>query len=102
MSIKFNFFKIFSKKFKTLFKSLYKHKLDYNLNELIKKGLNLEIIYDIGAYKGEWSKGISKKSLKNKKFYLFEANVSNEKYLIDTKFDYFLGVLSDTKKELKF
>ena len=102
MSIKFNFFKIFSKKFKTLFKSLYKHKLDYNLNELIKTGLNLEIIYDIGAYKGEWSKGISKKSLKNKKFYLFEANVSNEKYLIDTKFDYFLGVLSDTKKELKF
>ena len=102
MNIKFNLFRFFPRKFERIFKSLYKHKLDYNLNHLQKKGLNLNIVYDIGAYKGEWSKNLSKKSLKDKKFYLFEANETNEKFLIKSNFKYFLGVLSDSKKEIKF
>lgn len=102
MNFKFNFFKFFPKKFERLFNSLYKHKLDYNLNKLIKKGLNLEVIYDIGAFKGEWSKNLSKRSLKNKKFYLFEANESNKKFLISSKFEYFIGILSDSNKEVNF
>ena len=102
MNIKFNFFQFFPRRFKTIFQSLYKHKLDYNLSELIKKGLDLEIIYDIGAYRGEWSKSRNKTSLKNKKFYLFEANDVNKEFLINSKFEYFLGVLSSTKKEVNF
>ena len=86
MNLKFYFFKFFPKKFEKFFKSLYKNKLDHNLSELIKKGLNLEIVYDIGAYRGEWSKNLNKKSLKNKKFYLFEANEVNEKFLVNSKF----------------
>lgn len=102
MNLKFYFFKFFPKKFEKFFKSLYKNKLDHNLSELIKKGLNLEIVYDIGAYRGEWSKNLNKKSLKNKKFYLFEANEVNEKFLVNSKFDFFIGVLSDSKKEINF
>jgi len=102
MNIKFNFFQFFPRRFKTIFQSLYKHKLDYNLSVLIKKGLDLEIIYDIGAYRGEWSKSLNKTSLKNKKFYLFEANDVNKEFLINSKFEYFLGVLSSSKKEVNF
>ena len=102
MKIKFNLFKFFPNLYGRLFRSLYKNKLDYNLNELLKKGLSIEIIYDVGAYKGEWSKHYSNTSLKNKKFYLFEANNNNKRFLINTKFDYFIGVLSNEKKKLKF
>ena len=102
MTTKFKFLRLFSKQFKKIFKSLYKNRLDYNLNELKKKGLDLEIIYDIGAYHGEWSKAFNKTSLENKKFYLFEANETNEKFLIDSKFEYFIGILSSSKKEVNF
>ena len=80
MNKKFNFFKLFPRIYTRLFKSLYKNRLDYNLSELLKNGLSIETIYDIGAYKGEWSTYYNKTSLKNKKFYLFEANQSNEKF----------------------
>ena len=50
MKIKFELFKLFPKIFTRFFKSLYKHKLDYNLSELINNGLNIDVIYDIGAY----------------------------------------------------
>jgi len=102
MNKKFNFFKLFPRIYTRLFKSLYKNRLDYNLSELLKNGLSIETIYDIGAYKGEWSTYYNKTSLKNKKFYLFEANQSNEKFLSNTKFNYYIDVLSDSKKKLKF
>ena len=102
MNLKFKFFKTFPKIFTRFFKSLYKHKLDYNLSELIYKGLNISVIYDIGAYHGEWSKNLSKTSLKKKDFILFEANQSNSEYLKKSKFKYFIGVLSNEKKEINF
>ena len=74
MKLKFEFFKTFPKIFTRFFKSLYKHKLDYNLSELISKGLDINVIYDIGAYHGEWSESLSKTSLKKRNFILFEAN----------------------------
>ena len=45
---------------------------------------------------------MSLKSLNNKEFILFEANKTNEKYLKDTSFKYFIEVLSDEKKKIKF
>ena len=102
MNIKFKIFKLFFKILTRFFKSFYKHKLDYNLTELIKKGLKLDVIYDIGAYRAEWSKNLSQSSLKNKSFLLFEANQANEVYLKKSNFDYYIGVLSNEKKKVNF
>ena len=102
MRFKFNFFNTFPKIFTRFFKSLYKHKLDYHLSQLISHGLKIDVVYDIGAYQGEWSKNFSKTSLKNKKFFLFEANKAHEEYLDKSNFKYFIGVLSDKKKEINF
>ena len=102
MKLKFEFFKTFPKIFTRFFKSLYKHKLDYNLSELISKGLDINVIYDIGAYHGEWSKSLSKTSLKKSDFILFEANQTNSEYLNKLKFKYFIGVLSNEKKKVNF
>ena len=102
MKIKFKFFKLFPRIFTRFFKSLYKHKLDYNLSELVKKGLKIDVIYDIGAFRGEWSKNLNQSTLKNKDFLLFEANQANEEYLKKSNFYYYIGVLSDEKKKVNF
>ena len=102
MKIKFKFLKLFPRIFTRFFKSLYKHKLDYNLIELSKKGLKIDVIYDIGAYRAEWSKNLSQSSLQNKDFILFEANQANEEYLKKSNFDYYIGVLSNEKKNVNF
>jgi len=68
----------------------------------MNRGLKIDVIYDIGAFRGEWSNFLSRTSLKNKKFYLFEANKENEKYLEKLSFKYFFGVLSDKKKDVNF
>ena len=77
----YRIFKFFFKKYSRLFSSFYKHKLNSNLIDLIKKGVEIKTVYDIGAYKGDYSNFLNKTSLKGKDFYLFEANEENEKYL---------------------
>ena len=45
-----------------------------------------QVIFDIGCYKGYFTKGIignDKKNLKNKKFYLFDGNPNSKKFLKD-------------------
>ena len=64
--------------------------------------IEINTIYDIGAYRGQWTEQLYKSSLKNKKFYLFEANNENEKYLKQYKHEYFIETLSDETKEVKF
>ena len=59
-------------------------------------------MYDVGAFQGDWTKLLKKTSLKKSKFYLFEANVENEKYLKNSGHEYFINVLSDKNKEVKF
>tara|TARA_B100000795_G_scaffold239786_1_gene201625 strand:- start:69 stop:701 length:633 start_codon:yes stop_codon:yes gene_type:complete len=68
----------------------------------MKKNVKIENIYDIGAYRGKWSTFLSNTSLKNKKFFLFEANIENNIYLKKLNFKYFISVLSDKIKEVKF
>ena len=98
----FKLFKFFPKKYNRLFNSLYKHRLNNNLIDLIKKKIKIQNIYDIGAYKGEWSIFLNNTSLKNKNFFLFEANIENEIYLKKLNFKYFISVLSDKIKEVEF
>ncbi len=106
MKLKHLFFysliKFFNKKYQRVFNSFYRQKLNSILINLQKKHLQINNIYDIGAYKGEWSNNLSKTSLKNKNFYLFESNYENEKYLKKSNHKYFIETLSDKIKEVKF
>ena len=94
--------KFFEKKFKKLFNSFYKQKLNSIILDLKSNKIDLEVVYDIGAFKGEWTNLVSKTSLKNSKFYLFEANIENEEFLKKTNHNYYLEVLSNEIKEVKF
>lgn len=98
----YGLFKTFSRKFLKLFNRFYSHKLNYNLLYLLKKNLKIEVIYDIGAFRGEWSSYLSKTSLNNKQFILFEANKENEEHLKNKEFRYFIELLSSEEKDLKF
>ena len=110
MKIRFNlkfiiFFKIilfFQKKYQKIFNSIYKQKLNSIILHLIKKGILINNVYDIGAYKGEWTKMMCKTSLKKSNFFLFEANSENEAFLKDTKYKYFINILSDKNKKVSF
>ena len=100
--LKYRLFKLIFKNYTKFLQILYKHKLNSNLIKLIKKEVEIKTVYDIGAHRGDFSNFLSKTSLKGKDFYLFEANEKNEKYLNKFDFKYFIDVLSDRKKEVKF
>ena len=51
------------------------------------------VVYDIGAYRGAWSKAACE-ILPSAEFFLFEANADNESYLAGTGYQYFIGALS--------
>ena len=89
LKLLYKLFKIFPRKFVKFFNRLYEHRLNFNILDLMNRGLKIDVIYDIGAFRGEWSNFLSRTSLKNKKFYLFEANKENEKYLEKLSFKYF-------------
>ena len=72
--LKYYFYKSFQRYYIKFFNKAFDHKLNYNLLELIKRGLKIDVIFDIGAHKGNWSKTLYETSLKGKNFYLFEAN----------------------------
>ena len=101
-TINFKIINYFKKKYKKLFNSLYKQKLNSIILHLLDNKIEINNVYDVGAYQGEWTKALKKTSLKNSKFFLFEANAENEKYLKNSDHKYFINVLSDKIKEVKF
>ena len=101
-TINFKIINYFKKKYEKLFNSLYKQKLNSIILHLLDNKIEINNVYDVGAYQGEWAKALKKTSLKNSKFYLFEANAENEKYLKNSDHKYFINVLSDKNKEVKF
>jgi len=84
------------------FFQIYRSRLNFTLNNLIDKGLEINVVYDIGAYHGNWSNNLRKTCLKNRIFYLFEANKKNESFLKNKKFQYFIGILSNKIKKVNF
>jgi FkbM family methyltransferase len=52
------------------------------------------VVYDVGAYRGAWSKAASE-VFSSAEFLLFEANADNEPYLAATGYQYFIAALSD-------
>ena len=101
-ALNFKIIKFFKKKYEKLFNSLYKQKLNSIILHLIDNKIEINNVYDVGAFQGEWTKVLKKTSLKNSKFYLFEANIENEIYLKNLGHEYFINVLSDKNKEVKF
>jgi len=80
--LKLSFFKIIN------YFKIYKFKINITLNNLIKDGIEINTVYDIGAFHGEWSQFLNKKSLKNKKFYRFEVNDEYEGTIKKNAFEF--------------
>lgn len=99
--IYFYFIKLIPKIFINFFQ-IYKYKLNLNIEYLLDKGIKIDNIYDIGAFHGEWSEFLNNTSLKKKKFFLFEANKKHVKKIKNKNFPYFIGILSNIKKRIKF
>jgi len=62
-------------------------------------GLEINIVYDIGACKGVWSQKTKNEVLPNANFFLFEANPAYVEDLIKTGFSYCSTVLSNPGRE---
>lgn len=94
--------KLFPRIFFNIFRKLYRKKLTYNLLNIISKGVNIQNVQDVGAHKGLWSKSLKDHCLKNSNFFLFEANLDHERDLRKIGSPYFINLLSDSIKEVKF
>jgi len=68
---------------------------------LKQKGFNPTVIYDIGAFKGEWSTTIQT-IFPSAHFFLFEANKAHTRNLQLTGFPYFIALLGDKKDLVTF
>ena len=64
------------------------------LARLVAAGFAPRVVYDVGAYRGGWSKAAAE-VLPRATFVLFEANADNEPYLAETGHRYFIAALSD-------
>lgn len=101
-SIIFEIIKFFKKKYKKLLNFLFRQKLNSIILYLLENKIKINTVYDVGAFRGDWTKLLKKTSLKNSKFYLFEANRENEIYLKNSGHKYFINVLSDKNKDVNF
>lgn len=68
---------------------------------LKNKGFNPQVIYDIGAHKGDWAKE-TKNVFPNAQFFLFEANPRHQPELAATDFPYFLALLGQQEQITSF
>ena len=100
--LRYLIFKTFPKRYLKKFILFFEHKLNYNLLVLLEKGLKVDVVFDVGAYRGEWSKLLSKTSLKKRKFFLFDANEENRNFLEKLNFKFFFHILSDQNKDVNF
>ena len=98
----FKIVKFFHKKYSRIYNSLFKQKFNSIVLSLLEKNIKINTIYDIGACQGEWTKLVSETCLKNKEFILFEANKEHENQLKKTGHKYFLNLLSNSVKDVKF
>ena len=80
--LKLSFFKIIN------YFKIYKFRINITLNNLIKDGIEINIVFYIGAFYGEWCQFLNKKSLKNKKFYCFEVNDEYEGTIKKNAFEF--------------
>ena len=80
--------------------------LNVAINSLKNRGYKPDNIFDIGCFRGLWSKQISK-IFTGSNFFLYDANIKNEKYLKllkldNNKFKFKIKLFSDDIKMYKF
>ncbi len=71
------------------------------LRSLIADGIDISVVFDIGAHKGRWTKE-HKKIIQGAAFYLFEANKEHLDKLNSRGERVFIGVLSSNGLPAKF
>ena len=77
--------------------------LSQYLIQLKNSGIDLSIVYDIGANNGSWSQLIKSESLADSQFYLFEANANHSYALSNTGFNFKIATLGmQDFKSVKF
>jgi FkbM family methyltransferase len=92
-------------KFPKLSRTFYKYSVNNKLGKFLKDFQlknKINFVYDIGAFKGEWSNFYKNTSLTKSNFILFEANKEHIRNIDNSKFQIFNVVLSDKKKEVRF
>jgi len=70
-------------------------------NRVKKSGLPCSVIYDIGAYHGDFSIAL-RNIFQKSKFYMFEADSKKEKFLKETGLPYYIALLSNTSGQKYF
>jgi FkbM family methyltransferase len=65
------------------------------LTQIQNDGLQIDVVYDIGAHQGSWSSYLKSNVLPVSDFYLFEADSIHQSSLEELGFPYFIGVLSN-------
>jgi len=102
---KHQLFEKFFLKFPKVSNILYKYLLINKLGKFLRTFQlenTIECVYDIGAFKGEWSEFYKNTSLRNSEFILFEANKAHAETLKKKKFRFFNVILSDKIKNVEF
>jgi FkbM family methyltransferase len=70
------------------------------LQRIQQAGLQIDTVYDIGAWNGDWSKRTKANACPNADFFLFEANPAYDSTLAATGFPYMCGTaLSNPGRE---
>ena len=77
------------------------HRLDACLRKLLNKGMSINVVYDIGARHGDWSRAVNRILVKASCI-LFEANEKCKGILEEGGFRFFIGVLSSDVKQVRF
>ena len=78
-----------------------RERLPIALRQLRRQGVEIRVVYDIGAHRGEWTEHV-RASLPGAKFFLFEANEIHEKQLASVGDEYFIAVLSSEERLVDF
>jgi FkbM family methyltransferase len=77
-------------------------KTQKNFYDRVKKsGLPCSVIYDIGAYHGDFSIALGH-IFRKSKFYMFEADPKKEEFLKETGLPYFIALLSNNTDQKYF
>jgi FkbM family methyltransferase len=77
------------------------HRFDACVRKLLRNGVQIRVVYDIGARHGDWSFAASR-IIRHARFVLFEANESCREVLERSGFSFFIGVLSSDIKKVQF
>jgi len=65
------------------------------IQKVIQNGMAIDVVYDVGACSGNFSRWIKNSVLPNSKYYLFEANISYLPSLMHPEFNSYITTLSN-------